>query len=289
MVIAYVISIALYVRIMAEYVVSYAGGSDLAERSLACAVIAAIVAVGVTRGFGGLDWLERVALAAVLVLTTVLGAAFVLSDAGQLFGGGLELPPNPGMGIGEILLVLGGIVIAVQGFETVRYLGEEYDRPTRIWASRVAQLAAASIYIGFVAVATPLMGLGAEGADTDLLDITGRIAPILSLPVVLCATLSQFSAATADTAAAGGNLHSFPVRLFAGRRAYLLSGVTAIALAITVPTFTVIAIASRAFAAYYAIQCAIAFRLCERGREKAFYATLGLVLLAITALAKPAG
>ena len=38
--------------------------------------------------------------------------------------------------------MLGGIVITVQGFETVRYLGDEFDAQTRIWASRVAQLVA---------------------------------------------------------------------------------------------------------------------------------------------------
>ncbi len=58
------------------------------------------------------------------------------------------------------------MLICVQGFETVRYLGNEYYRPTRIWASRVAQAVAASIYLGFVVVATPLMGLGTDaGAD----------------------------------------------------------------------------------------------------------------------------
>ena len=212
-VIAYVISVALYVRIMAEYIVSYGSdGSDVAERAIACGAIALIVAVGLARGFAGLDWVERLALAAVLLLTTVLGVAFVVSDLGQVFGNGLELPPIPGTGLGDTLLILGGIVIAVQGFETVRYLGEEFDRPTRIWASRLAQVIAASIYIGFVVVATPLMGLGGGSADSTLLDITARVVPVLSLPVVVCATLSQFSAATADTVAAAGNLHTFPQR-----------------------------------------------------------------------------
>ena len=61
-----------------------------------------------------------------------------------------------------------GIVITVQGFETVRYLGDEYDGPTRGWASRLAQLISASIYIGFVAVATPAMGLGPRPARITL-------------------------------------------------------------------------------------------------------------------------
>ena len=122
-------------------------------------------------------------------------------------------------------MVLAGIVITVQGFETVRYLGDEYDAPTRVRASRWAQLVASVIYIGFVAVATPVMGLGTSaGTDSTLLDITGRIAPWLAIPLVLSAVLSQFSAAIADTAAADGNLRGLS-RRFRGRRAYLISGV----------------------------------------------------------------
>lgn len=49
-------------------------------------------------------------------------------------------------------------MITVQGFETVQYLGDRYDAETRVWASRLAQLVTASIYLGFVAVATPVMG-----------------------------------------------------------------------------------------------------------------------------------
>ena len=58
------------------------------------------------------------------------------------------------------------------------------------------------------------MGLGTDaGTDQTLLDITERVLPLLALPLVLSAVLSQFSAATADTVAAGGNLHG----LFAPR------------------------------------------------------------------------
>ncbi len=76
-------------------------------------------------------------------------------------------------------------MITVQGFETVRYLADDYDGPTRIRASRVAQVAAGSIYLGFVLVATPFMGLGTSaGADSTLIDITERAAPLLVLPLV---------------------------------------------------------------------------------------------------------
>ena len=290
-VVAYVISVALYLRIMAEYVVTYAvdGGSSSAERILACAAVALIVAVGMLRGFHGLDLLERAALAAVLVLTTLLGGALLIDDVRGLLDTGLQLPPVPDVGVGKVLLILGGLVITVQGFETIRYLGHEYDAPTRIVASRVAQIVAASIYIGVVALATPAMGLGtAAGPDDTLLQVTNRVAPILALPLVLCAVLSQFSAAIADTAAADGNLQGL-ADWMRGSRPYLISGVAAIALAATVDTFAIIAVASRAFAAYYAIQALIALRTSDGAARRIGYGALAAVMFAITLLAEPVG
>lgn len=167
--IAYVISVALYLRIMAEYTVRYVSpGAEEAVSVLAGATAAGIVLVGITRGFSGLDLMERLALIAVLVLTTVLGAAFVWTDIGRILGDEIRLPPAGGDSLGQTLFVLGGLVITVQGFETVRYLGEEYDAPTRIWASRVAQAVSASIYLAFVVVATPLMGSAPRRERTAL-------------------------------------------------------------------------------------------------------------------------
>lgn len=288
-VVAYVISVALYLRIMAQYVVTYLepAGAPTLERVIAGATVAGIVVVGVLRGFAGLDLLDRVALSVVLVLTTVLGVTLLGHDVVHL--GELRLPPVPHQGGVHVLLVLGGIVITVQGFETVRYLGQEYDAETRIWSSRVAQLVSSSIYIGFVLVATPVLGLGtAAGPDDTLLDVTDRVAPWLALPLVVSAVLSQLSAGVADTAAADGNLRSLSDWM-RGSRPYLVSGLAAILLAATVPTFTIVAIASRAFAAYYAIQAVMALRTTSKRHAQIGYGALALVMVAITVLAEPAG
>ena len=289
--VAYVVSVALYLRIMAEYLVDYfASGDSTAISAVATAAVTLIVLVGLFRGFGGLDMTERLALGAVLALTTALGAAYFFESAGQVLGDGVTLPPVPDGGVTQTLLMLGGIVITVQGFETVRYLGDEYDAPTRIWASRLAQAVAASIYIGFIIVATPLMGLGTSaGPDSTLLDITERVAPLLALPLVACAILSQFSAATADTVAARENLRAQSPRLLKSGRAYLLSGVAAIAMIWTIPTFTIVTIASRAFAAYYCLQCVLALRTASSGLARIGFATLAGVMGLITLFAQPVG
>ena len=81
-VVAYLISVALYVRIMAQFVVGYvASGSGEAERLLAVGVIALITLVGLIRGLSGLELLERVALGTVLILVFAIGTAFAGKDA----------------------------------------------------------------------------------------------------------------------------------------------------------------------------------------------------------------
>lgn len=288
---AYVISVALYLRIMAQYLVGFfdSAGSTLWEPVIACLAVAMIVGIGAVRGFAGLDKLDRVSLAAVLVLATVLGGVLLFHDARAAASASVRLPPIPSMPPLTALLVLGGIVIIVQGFETVRYLGDEFDALTRVRASRLAQLISSSIYIGFVAVATPVMGLGTKaGADSTLLDVTGRIAPWLALPLVLSAVLSQFSAAIADTAAAAdGNLRGLN-RWFKGPRPFLISGAAAIALAAAVPTLTIVAIASRAFAVYYALQAVIAMRTSTGPLRKTGFGILALVMITVTVFAQAA-
>ena len=290
-VIAYVISVALYLRIMAQYIVEFfnSAGSALWEPIIACGAVALIVAIGALRGFNGLDRLDRVSLSVVLLLTVLLGIVLLAHDLTTIASDGVRLPPVPSLSPINTLLVLGGIVITVQGFETVRFLGDQYDARTRVRASRLAQLISSVIYIGFVAVATPVMGLGTSaGADGSLLDIIGRIAPWLAVPLVLSAVLSQFSAAIADTAAADGNLRGL-ARWFRGSRPYLVSGGAAIALAATVGTLTIVAIASRAFAAYYAIQAVIALRTSTGVLRKTGFGALALLMLVVTVFALPAG
>ena len=288
-VVAYVISVALYLRILALFVVGYVStGSGVSERLLAVSLVALITAVGLVRGLAGLELLERLALGAVLLLVLAIGAAFAGNDASQLLGGGLRLPPAPRPGLVSVLLVLGGIVITVQGFETVRYL-QHIDRQARIAGCRVSQLISSFVYILVVALATPLMGLGTRsGADRGLLELVQRVAPLLALPLVLCAVLSQFSAATADTEAGVGNLRVIGWAPLRGRRRYLLVGGAGAVLAATLGTSVIIVVASRAFAAYYALQCVVALRTSNRARTRIGYGVLALVMVAITLLAEPA-
>lgn len=65
-----------------------------------------------------------------------------------------------------------------------------------------------------------------------------------------------------------------------GPRPYILSGLAAILLAATTPTFTIVAVASRAFAAYYAIQAVLAMRTSTTRAHQTGYGALAVVMTA---------
>ena len=56
----------------------------------------------------------------------------------------------------------------------------------------------------------------------------------------------------------------------------------------SVPTYTIVAVAFRAFAAYYALWAVLALRTSKGLSRELAYATLAVLMAAITVLAKPA-
>jgi hypothetical protein len=80
----------------------------------------------------------------------------------------------------------------------------------------------------------------------------------------------------------------FPRALTAGR-AYVLSGIAAIAMIWTIPTLTIVTIASRAFAAYYCLQCVLAVRTATTFWSRAGFTALAAVMALVTLFAQPVG
>lgn len=124
------------------------------------------------------------------------------------------------------------------------------------------------MYIVFVVVTLPLVPvLNGQYEDNSLISLAVTVSTLLSMPLILAA-LSQFSAAVADTLAAVSNLEEVSHRRFKPGWGYLLVGAATTVLAWTGSTFTVIALASRAFALYYLLQCLVAFNVCRNSRER---------------------
>ncbi|WP_226664345.1 hypothetical protein [Microbulbifer aggregans] len=291
LVLAYVISVCLYLHILSAFVLgSLHLDKNFNEDLLTTAVILFIMAVGVIRGLTGLASLEGVALLVTLVIIVLLIGGFALYDLNAWRSpAGMTLFKAKHHSVWEVLTIVAGTLIVVQGFETTRYLEDTFDTDTRIRASRWSQLISTGVYLVFIAVALPLVHtLNGKYDDNSLLHLAAAASPLLVAPLVIAAAMSQFSAAVADTLAATGNLEEVTHHQLKLRFATVLVGIGAIALTWTADTMQIVALASRAFAFYYLLQCLVAISISKTATQRAFFIVVAAILGFVTAFAVPA-
>ncbi len=289
---AYVISVCLYIHIMSAFVLASFELDTAFNKSLLTSIIIGVITiVGLLGGLKPLEKLESWALYLTILLLALLLIVFGVYDFRQFLAQGyFTLPAMPQRTVWEIATIVAGTLIVVQGFETPRYLGEEFDTVTRIRASRWSQYFSLSVYVLFVALAQPIVAvLNGNYGDNSLITLAATASLLLPLPLVIAASLSQFSAAVADTLAATANMREVSRRRISARWGYFLVGVSAMALSWSGSTFEIIALASRAFAFYYLLQCVVAFSVCRNHRERSFFVFIALVLGFVLIFAVPAG
>ena len=149
-----------------------------------------------------------------------------------------------------------GLIITVQGFETSRYLAAEYDAATRIRTMRISQLLSSAIYLVYITMTTLCFTDSQVGdSETAIVGMTQLVAPVLPVMLVAAALAAQFSAAVADTAGCGGLAQESTHQHIKAKFAYLLVSTFGVGLTWVADIYSIIALASRAFAAYYAVQC----------------------------------
>ena len=188
-----------------------------------------------------------------------------------------------------MLTIIAGTLIVVQGFETPRYLGDQFDADTRVSASRASQLISTTVYVLFVAAATPMVHLlNGQYDDNSLIALAGFASALLVVPLIAAAAMSQFSAAVADTMAATGNMAELTNHHLKQRWSYILVGGGAIMLTWSADTYQIVALASRAFAFYYMLQCFVAMSVSRSHARRFALGLIALVLGFITVFAVPA-
>lgn len=291
-VIAYVISICLYLHLMSAFVLTGIGAdSPFAEDIMTTGVILIIIAIGMIKGLSQLESLEKWALYCTLVIVALLLAGFAQYDwvQGQSTSG-VQFVGISNATAWEIATIVGGTLIVVQGFETTRYLGDTYDAATRIKASRWSQIFASAIYVLFVLLAMPVVHtLQGNYTEDSLINLTRTTAAFLVIPLVTAAALSQFSAAVADMIAGLGNLEEVSGNRISKHLGYILIGGGALVITWSADTLELVAFASRAFAFYYLLQCLSALSVTTSKRHKAFLIVLSFILIFVTIFAVPAG
>ena len=154
--------------------------------------------------------------------------------------------------------------------------------------------------VGYEKIGTGLVtvlfrsGLGAD--VTAIIQMTLPVAAVLPVLLSVAAIGSQFSAAVADSSGAGGLIEDVTRRKLPVRYAYALLLLGTVALTWETDVNGIIAYASRAFALFYMLQCAVAFfvargvkNLPRRRLQLANFAVLGFICLLVFLIGIPSG
>ncbi len=269
--IAYVISVAFYVALLAAFSLNAFGlKSPETIRWFASAILVALAAVGWMRGLDGYEGLEATSVS---IKLAIIGG-LLLSLA--LFGATESVPYFQHESIVEGTLlkraqVLGGLLMVAQGFETSRYLGDTYDTETRVRTMRNAQWISGAIYFAFIGLTCPLFFLyPLESFDeTGVSLVLGNVIVLAPLLLLIAAAASQFSAAIADIVGASGLVRETLGKALSVRTAYLWVIGVSLILIWTLDVFEIITWASRGFAAYYALQTVLLLIVLRRDRNAA--------------------
>ncbi len=292
---AYVISVAFYLRLLASFVLhAMAVESDTLANVITTGILLFIALMGLWRGLGGLEKLEETAVNIKLAIIAALLVGLAWFDLNWLMQeGGSGLHYQSVEDWPYALRLLAGILLIIQGFETSRYLGSEYDAETRIRTMRYAQILSGLIYLLFIGLSLPLLGdFHASRDETAIIALSGMVATVLPAMLIVAAVMSQFSAAVADTAGSGGLLSELSRHRLTPGAGYLLVAVVAIVLVWSASVFEIITIASRAFALYYLLQCLVAL-IVSRGRghplQRAGITAIAVLLLLVVLFAIPDG
>ncbi len=294
--VAYVISVAFYIRLLASFALSMtpfesAGYEDM----LATAILASIGLIGWWHGLKGLEFVETISVSIKLSIIIALLAALFWYNLGNGTWTA-ELTPADTDPLTR-LRMLAGMLLVVQGFETSRYLGSAYPAQMRATTMRWAQLSSGVIYLVFVALVVPILIYLPAGKpdETAIISLTSHVAPVLPYLLVFAALMSQLSAGIADTVGAGGLVVEETRNRIHERLAYPALIAFSIALIWLFDIFQVIAIASRTFAFYYMMQTITAFIVAgkadigtARTRHRIWFASLTVLLALIVIFALPA-
>jgi hypothetical protein len=291
LVLAYIISVCLYLHILSAFVLGgFHVDTELNENLLTTAIIGIITAIGMTKGLNILEVLEKWALYFTLLIILLLLFGFAHTDwVAWQSTSGMMLPKMLDHTPWQLLTIVAGTLIVVQGFETPRYLGAEFEAKVRVSASRWSQLISTIIYICFVALALPLVHLlNGQYDDNSLIKLAGFASSLLVIPLIAAAAFSQFSAAVADTLAATGNMEEVTQGHLKASWGCLLVGGGATALTWSANTYEIIALASRAFAFYYMVQCLVAVTISKSNLQRAGILLIAVALGFIVVFAVPA-
>lgn len=292
---AYFISVAYYLVLLSAFGLKLLGWHDpILGKWVATAMITGICLVGATKGLEGVERAEKFTVSANLAAIAALLVTLVIF--------GLNLPDGYSWTDAaqekhrfdwDTIRFLMGLLIIVQGFETTRFMGDLYDAETRIKAMKRAQILSSVVYVVFFILMLPLFPYFTSSADVaGFIDVIGRVTPWLPFVVTAGAIASQFSASVADSIGASGLVSDTTRKHVSPKHAYLVIGAVAVCVIWATDVVSIVTLASRAFALFYALQCAVAMMLAQHAKDRSkamWFGTLSALAFAVAIFGIPAG
>jgi hypothetical protein len=266
---AYFISVAYYLVLLGNFFLDGFGvTNDAIANAIATTILAALGCLGFFKGLGMVEKVEKYTVGVNLAVIAALIGGLVWYNGSTLVAGSWHLPAtNAKLDLHSVRVLL-GLLIVVQGFETSRFMGDEFDADTRIRTMRLAQWISAAVYIVFFGLMTVLFGyLGADTGITGIIALVGHVAVILPLMLTVGAVASQFSASVADSVGGAGLLEDITGRRLNLNHAYPLIAIVSIAIIWSTDVFRIITLASQAFALFYLVQACVALSIAVEKRD----------------------
>ena len=266
---AYFISVTYYLTLMAAFLLKGLGMTDpLSGKLVTTAILIFIGVYGLLKGLHGLEDVEEYAVSIKLgVIAALLVGLLSLNLETMTNGQWLVNAVPPRVTWHSIQVVL-GLLIVVQGFETSRFLRGEYSAELRIRTMRYGQLISTVIYVSFFALATITIGhtsrINDVAAITDMLLVVATVVPFMLTVGAVCA---QLSAAVADAIGAAGLISEVTSQRIDRRHAYPFIAAVGVALTWSIDVYEIIALASKAFALFYAMQCVVAVAVAVHAKN----------------------
>lgn len=290
---AYFVSITYYLSLLGHFLLEAANiENELLAKSIAIALLLGLGVLGWSGGAQKVASVERYATSLNLAIITGFLVALAVFAGSQIASGASVTPPAGKFEAGSLPVLL-GLLIVVQGFETSRFMEDEFDPDTRIRAMRNAQLLSGLIYILFFVLLSPLIAELAKGEGVAaIISVSALVAGILPISLTIAATGSQLSASVADSVGNVGLIRELTHGRIDSRHGYAMIAVVGAAILAASDVNEVIALASRAFALFYALQCVVAWEAARKRPEDSAkswaFASLAVIAAVVCIFGAPA-
>lgn len=137
--------------------------TEFNENILTTGIIVIIMIIGLTKGLEASSVLEKWGLIITLAIMVILVLGFAYYDWGAWKSASrIQLFQPDDHSVWETITIVAGTLIVVQGFETTRYLGNDFSADIRIEVSRNSQIISTIVYVVFIAVSMPYAAVAAS-------------------------------------------------------------------------------------------------------------------------------